>query len=337
MISLLVQGVGAIEHANSDHYWASKPTAHFGIGTPPTLLGAVAKPGTGTAVGRARELLRGPKTAPIPLRPPSASSHEPAPTPQADLTSSLARIGLERRKARSSTEVDFGIDGAPAQSEEGYAGMVMDGAGASAKMGGRALLERIRRTREEHPEIILAAHENAVKRGAPGEAWLRSRHAYDEVLPPQTIHSRDRISLGEGRSGNLPRQQALLWQIYTVCESARDPSHDMACCWRHRRRRRGSRSGSCRKPRLMCLDPPRVAKRVTVVPFQSWGGWGDTFNCLCRTQGSKPICQAHCRIKLSVVGVGSRCLMAGHVLGAAEASSVTCWSSMATDRLFALV
>ena len=35
----------------------------------------------------------------------------------------------------------------------------MDGVGVSIKMGGRALLE------QEHPEIILAAHENAQKRG----------------------------------------------------------------------------------------------------------------------------------------------------------------------------
>ena len=82
------------------------------------------------------------------------------------MSSSSGRIAatLDRGRARSSTETDFGIDGAPAQSEEECAGVLTDGAGASIKMGGRALLERIRKTREEHPEIILAAHENAVKR-----------------------------------------------------------------------------------------------------------------------------------------------------------------------------
>ena len=104
-------------------------------------------------------------------------------------------------------------------------------------MSGRALLERVRKTREEHLEIILAAHEDAVKRDPgvlPGEAWSWTRHACDEVLP-RCGHFRSlkqftamvAAALDEGRSGCLQRQQALLCQMYTVCESAaKDLRHD---------------------------------------------------------------------------------------------------------------
>ena len=141
---------------------------------------------------------------------------------------------------RSSLEAGFVSQGAAAQRRN--AGMIADGAGAGIKLGGRALLERIRKTREEHPEILLAAHEKAVKKDLgvlPGEAWSWIRHCYEAVLPHcSRFRSLKRIcallaaALDEGRTGSLERQQALLCQMYTVCESAaKDPSHDLAWGW----------------------------------------------------------------------------------------------------------
>ena len=105
---------------------SSRPPVHFGVSTPPTLPGTVGKPGTRTDFDRAREPLGGPKT-----------SH-------------MSMV--------SSAQTVFGEEVSAEQSEKEYAGIITDGAGASTKMGGRALLERTRETREENPEIILAAN-----------------------------------------------------------------------------------------------------------------------------------------------------------------------------------
>ena len=109
------------------------------------------------------------------------------------------------------------------QSEEEYAGMIADTCGGSVKIGGRALLERVKRTREEHLEIILASHESSIKKDLgvlPGGSW----RWYDEVIERCGVAA----ALDEGRSGSFERQQALLSQIYTVCErAAKDPSHDL--------------------------------------------------------------------------------------------------------------
>ena len=251
LISDLSQRMEAIERGPSDRHPASKPSVQVGTSTAPTLLGSVAKPAGGSAFDRARELLGGPKIPHIPIGPPakvqatqSSSSHEPLSGTTADLTSSLGRIAdaQERGRTRSSWEAGFVSQGAAAQSEEEYAGLIADGAGATIKMGGCALLERIRKTREEHPEIILAAHENAVKKDLgvlPGEAWSWTRHCYETVLPHCShFRSLKRIcallaaALDKGRSGSLERQQALLCQMYTVCEAAaKDPSHDLGWGW----------------------------------------------------------------------------------------------------------
>ena len=70
----------------------------------------------------------------------------------------------------------------------------------------------------------------------PGESW---RHAYEEVLGHcghftslKRFICMVAAALDEGRAGSLERQQAMLCQIYTVCESAaKDPSHDLAWGW----------------------------------------------------------------------------------------------------------
>ena len=117
--------------------------------------------------------------------------------------------------------------------------MISDSCGSGVKLGGRALLEKVRKTREEYPAIILASREAGVKKdlgSPPGESWSRTRHAYEEVIDHcGHFKSLKRFicmvaaALDEGRAGSLERQQAMLCQIYTVCESAaKDPSHDLA-------------------------------------------------------------------------------------------------------------
>ena len=75
LVTGLAQRMDAIEPSPFSHHQASNPPVHFGISTPPTWLRAVAKPGTGTAFDRARDLLRGPKTSYIPMGPPSQHPH----------------------------------------------------------------------------------------------------------------------------------------------------------------------------------------------------------------------------------------------------------------------
>ena len=78
-------------------------------------------------------------------------------------------------------------------------------------------------------------------------------------------------------------------------------------------------------PPLARLDPPRPPKRVAGSPFQSWGVWGDLFNCIVslreRSQLAKQCAESIVAFFPSskLVSIGSRCLVAGHVLGLAEA------------------
>ena len=59
------------------------------------------------------------------------------------------------------------------------------GGGGGYRMTGHLALERIRRTREERPELVTVAHERTARanlRVLPGESWSWLRHAYSEVL-----------------------------------------------------------------------------------------------------------------------------------------------------------
>ena len=221
---------------------------HLGISTPPTLLEVLGKASASSAYDQARELtgsrpvlVDSPMTKAKVAAPPK--SCEPATSEPGDLTSTPGRIvtALEKGRGKPSFAADFSTDAAAAQSEE-YAGMVADSCGSSFNIGGRALLERVKRTGEEHREIILAYHESSIKKDLgvlPRESWSWTRHAYDEVIGHcghfkslRRSISMEAAALDEGRAGCLERQQALLCQIYTVCESAaKDPSHDLWWCW----------------------------------------------------------------------------------------------------------
>ena len=92
--------------------------------------------------------------------------------------SSLGRIA-------DALETDFGIDGAPAQSEKEYAGLITDGAGANIKMAcalswnAFAQLAKNNRKSSWQPKRMVGRDLEVL----PGEGWFWTRHAHDEVLP----------------------------------------------------------------------------------------------------------------------------------------------------------
>ena len=61
--------------------------------------------------------------------------------------------------------------------------MISDSSGSSIHMGGRAMLERVMKSRGEYHGVILASDESTIKRDLEvlrGEAWSWRRHAYDD-------------------------------------------------------------------------------------------------------------------------------------------------------------
>ena len=249
LLTTLTERIEAMESSSGPRQASSNQP--LGTSTAPNLLGVPSKFPPSAAYERARELIGGPKLPLIAGPPPVKAKTTMVPQPSEplssgppNLTATLDRIAsaLEKGRGKVSFEAGYGTDVCTAQSEEEYAGMVSDSCGSGIKLGGRALLEKVRKTREEYPAIILASHEAVVKKDLgvlPGESWSWTRHAYEEVLGHcGHFKSLKRFicmvaaALDEGRAGSLERQQAMLCQIYTVCESAaKDPSHDLAWGW----------------------------------------------------------------------------------------------------------
>ena len=248
LLTTLTERIEAMESSPSGHRQASS-NQPFATSTAPGLLGVPSKFPPSAAYDRARELIGGLKLPLIAGAPPVKAKAVPQPSEPLssgppNLTATLDRIAtaLEKGRGKASFEAGYGTDVCAAQSEEEYAGMISDSCGSGIKLGGRALLEKVRKTREEYPAIILASHEAVVKKDLgvlPGESWSWTRHAYEEVLGHcGHFKSLKRFicmvaaALDEGRAGSLERQQAMLCQIYTVFESAaKDPSHDSAWGW----------------------------------------------------------------------------------------------------------
>ena len=249
LLTTLTERIEAMESSSGPRQASSNQP--LGTSTAPNLLGVPSKFPPSAAYERARELIGGPKL-PLIAGPPPVKAQttliprpsEPLSSGPPNLTATLDRIAsaLEKGRGKASFEAGYGTDVCAAQSEEEYAGIISDSCGSGIKLGGRALLEKLRKTREEHPAIILASHEVVVKKDLgvlPGESWSWTRHAYEEVIGHcGHFKSLKRFicmvaaALDEGRSGSLERQQAMLCQIYTVCESAaKDPSHDLAWGW----------------------------------------------------------------------------------------------------------
>ena len=140
----------------------------------------------------------------------------------------------------------FGLNPGVANSQEEYDAIFGDKSSResfrAARLGGQALIARVVRTRKEKPEEVVAAHESRVRRdlSVPDcEAWSMRRRA--DVCPlPRCGNFRSlrrfiamtAAALGEGRSGSLQHQSALLHHIHAVQESAaQDPSREMEWGW----------------------------------------------------------------------------------------------------------
>ena len=113
--------------------------------------------------------------------------------------------------------------------------------GASSR-GGLALIQRVVRTRQEQPGVVVAAHEGIVRdrlNVLPGESWSWHRYTEKEILPFagnfKTLRRAAVLvasALDEGRSHSYERQHAFLVQALSVLESAsKDPDHDLAWSW----------------------------------------------------------------------------------------------------------
>ena len=83
-----------------------------------------------------------------------------------NLTTTLDPIAsaLEIGRGKPSFEAGYRTDICAAQSEEEYAGMILVSCGSGVELGRQALLEKVKKTREEFPAIILASHEVVVKK-----------------------------------------------------------------------------------------------------------------------------------------------------------------------------
>ena len=232
----------------------------LGIGAPPpTLTGAPAVRSPRAHFAAEALPAPPPKRASALRAPPVRSSSTPTPglpassgersgsAPPAQLDAlgdSLSRIAaaLERPQSGALLEESFGLGQAAATSPEDYAQLATAALGPGARGSGAVLLDRMKRTRIERPEVVVAAAEKALTeelRVLPGEGWSWQRHASMEVIPAcgnfTTLKRAVQLvagALDEGRTRGLEQQNAFLHHAYKVLETAaRDPNHDMAYGW----------------------------------------------------------------------------------------------------------
>lgn len=167
----------------------------------------------------------------------AAESASSDPTATALLALAKAITG---QRGGGSLEDDFGLGTGISGSEDEY--MDLWG-GETSRTGGRPggilAIEKIRRTRELRPEVVVVSHEKTARQSMgvlPGEAWSWRRHCTDQVLPHvRTFRTLRRMlvavaaGLDEGRMGGPERMAAYFHHLYRVLESAaKEPGHDLA-------------------------------------------------------------------------------------------------------------
>jgi len=114
--------------------------------------------------------------------------------------------------------------------------------GQSSKTGGLWALERIKATRRQRPELVVAAGESMVREhlGVLGdEAWSWKRHAETELMPAagsfatlKRMIAMVAMALDEGRQYGPEAQTAALVHVYKVLDAtARDPAHELQWPW----------------------------------------------------------------------------------------------------------
>ena len=112
------------------------------------------------------------------------------------------------------------------------------GPAQSLKNSGTFQLERIKKTREQRPEVVVVAHEKTAREDCgtmPGESFSWTRHAESEILPRITkfktlarVVQAVAAGLDEGRTKNLEVMNAFFHQFYRVLEeTSKDENHNM--------------------------------------------------------------------------------------------------------------
>ena len=177
-----------------------------------------------------------------PQAPPAAGSSPPARDPLERLVELL-----ERRAALAET-TPIGTGAATSLAE--YSNLLGGAAGfdsatspgQSSKTGGLWALERIKATRRQRPELVVAAGESMVREhlGVLGdEAWSWKRHAETELMPAagsfatlKRMIAMVAMALDEGRQYGPEAQTAALVHVYKVLDAtARDPAHELQWPW----------------------------------------------------------------------------------------------------------
>eukprot|EP00971_Amphidinium_carterae_P302190 6004039-Amphidinium_carterae.2 len=157
-----------------------RPTsAGPGAGTPFTTGGP---PGLerGAAAAVARQLVTGDVARPVPVA-------EATPNPPADPALVLASALQKLMGKTTPTGYEPALTSAGTLEELESIGLGADGLG---KLGA-AQLERLRLTRESHPELIIQSQERELMRELgvlPNEGWSYMRHAREKVLPNASGH-----------------------------------------------------------------------------------------------------------------------------------------------------
>lgn len=204
--------------------------------------GGLGNLGLGVPPGLSKVPAGGPET-PKPKRDEEAEGSE-------GVIERLVRVLESRSHAKSSVAAElFGLTGGGASSSAEYeanVGSLVGGGGDLPRVSAGALglvnMDRLIATRRSHPEVIIAANDQAVKEALgtlPGETWSVGRHAERFVLPHAgnflTLKRLGAIlayALDEGRTRGLLHQHAFLYHAYRVVEAASiNEGHDMGWAW----------------------------------------------------------------------------------------------------------
>ena len=143
--------------------------------SPAPILGA-SRPGAGSSALRAKP----PGARLQPDLGPQVGARAPGPAVEGALATALSGLGAVLQRLESRWDDSGGL---PESMEE------LSSMGLSSGGGGRlgvTQIEKLKRSREQRPELTSSAHEKEVMEDLkvlPGEAWSYSRHAEQMVLP----------------------------------------------------------------------------------------------------------------------------------------------------------
>ena len=169
----------------------------------------------------------------------------PGPTPTGDpVTDALQEVAITMRSMRGRGEsAAAGGTGESANSIEELEALTLgSGTGAGADRLGAVQIERIRRTTEKRPDLIVLSLERETMRRLmvlPGESWSFSRHAREQVLPlAGGHHTLRKVIVGLAHLLDLARTEsptrvyAFATQFYKATQAAAaHPNKEWAYGW----------------------------------------------------------------------------------------------------------